>query len=183
MNVSSMKRYLFLIIVSLGLTSVMAQSLQTAAIPKVVQDKVKSMYPGSTIKKWEKEGNDYEAGLVESGVPTSVVLDSRGTVKEIESRIQPELLPKEAQMHIAAQHPGKPIAEAAKIVFPSGKVLYEAEIGGKDYLYDAAGAPVKGKAGSGGSGSETKGNGKKGSGEDGSGDDGSGGSGSQDGEK
>lgn len=157
----------------LGMSDGMAQSLQPGSVPSAVRDKVKSMYPGSTVKKWEKEGNAFEAGLVVSGVPTSVVLDAKGTVKEVETTIQPDLLPKEALKRIALEHPGKPISEAAKIVFPSGKVLYEAEIGGKDYMYDSGGKAVKGAQGSG----------EDGSGEDGSGEEGSGGSGSTDGGK
>lgn len=71
------------------------------------------------------------------------ILDANGNLIETESEIAISALPKTVTDYLAKNHKGEKIKEAAKIVTVSGKVTYEAEIKGKDLLFDENGNLIK----------------------------------------
>ncbi len=73
----------------------------------------------------------------------SVVMDGQGKLKGTETDIAVSELPAAIRDYVAKQMPGKKIQEAAIIVDASGMKKYEAEVGGKDLLFDMAGKPLK----------------------------------------
>lgn len=111
--------------------------------PAAVKATIARLYPTVKNVKFDKENDDYEAGFKHNGKSMSVVLDAKGTVKETETEIPVSALPASIRDYVAKQMPGKKIMEAAEIVYANGTKKYEAEVGGKDLMFDTAGKPLK----------------------------------------
>lgn len=107
--------------------------------PAAVKATIARLYPTVKNVKFEKENGDYEAGFKHNGKAMSVVLDAKGTVKETETEIPVNALPAAVRDYVAKQMPGKKIKEAAEIVDANGTKKYEAEVGGKDLMFDTSG--------------------------------------------
>ena len=134
-----MKNNLLLIASALCLaTSAMAQKINAAKLPIVIKQAFEKAYPMALKTIWDKEGKDFEASFKNGKESLSVVFDAKGTIIETEKTITAADLPAAVQ----AAMKGKKIKEAAEII-AHGKVYYEAEAGGKDYLFDAQGKTVK----------------------------------------
>ncbi|WP_018621533.1 PepSY-like domain-containing protein [Spirosoma luteum] len=112
-------------------------------VPAAVKATVAKLYPGVKDVKWEKEDGNYEAGLTHNGKKLSLVIDAKGNVLETETTIMGSALPASVQEYVAKHYAGKKIKEAAEIVDAKGKKTYEAEIGGKDLIFDAKGQFIK----------------------------------------
>ncbi|MEZ0539424.1 PepSY-like domain-containing protein [Fibrella arboris] len=111
--------------------------------PAAVKAAIAKLYPTAKNVKYSKENADYEVGFKQNGKSMSVVLDAKGVVKETETVIGVSALPAVIRDYVAKKAPGKKITEAAEIVDAKGVKTYEAEVGGKDLLFDAAGKPIK----------------------------------------
>ena len=112
---------------------------QKVAIPDMVKTKFASLYPDAKNVKWDKEDALFEAGFKTNDIETSVVFDAAGTVTETEIAIEASALPAAITEYVSKNLAGKKIDEAAKIVDASGKVTYEAEVDGADYIFDETG--------------------------------------------
>ena len=126
---------------------------QESTIPLNVKNSFAKKYPGIKEVKWDKEGKDqFEAGFIQNGIKTSVILDEEGEIEETETQIQFSELPSGIIPYINSNYKDFKISEAAKIVDEDGNVNFEAEIsiGGKkqDLLFDKLGNPVQKKSGS-----------------------------------
>ncbi len=116
---------------------------QKNSIPDVVKATVTSTYPKATAVKFEKEGKDFEAGFKNEGKDMSILMDAKGNILETETDIIVSELPKGVQEYLAKNFKGKKIKEAAIIVDAKGMKKFEAEIRGKDYLFDEKGNLLK----------------------------------------
>jgi uncharacterized protein YicC (UPF0701 family) len=116
---------------------------QKTSIPDAVKAKVASAYPKATGVKFEKEGKEFEAGFKNEGKEMSVLMDAQGNILETETDITVSALPKMVQEYLAKNLKGKKISEAAEIVDAKGVKKFEAEVGGKDYLFDEKGNLIK----------------------------------------
>ena len=129
------KNVCFVIIISFTIFS----CSQKVAVPDVVKTRFASLYPDAKNVKWDKEDALFEAGFKTNDVETSVVFDAAGAVTETETAIEASTLPPAIYEYITKNSVGKKIEEAAKIVDASGKVTYEAEVDGADYIFDETG--------------------------------------------
>ena len=77
------------------------------------------------------------------GKHLSLVIDAKGTVLETETTIAVSSLPESVRSYVTKHHAGKSIKEAAEIVDAKGQKRYEAEVGGKDLLFDEKGGFIK----------------------------------------
>ncbi len=109
------------------------------AVPDVVKTKFSTLYPDAKNVKWDKEDKQFEAGFKVNNTETSVVFDATGTLTETETAIPASALPPGILEYATQNLAGKKIEEAAKIVNASGKISYEAEVSGTDYIFDEAG--------------------------------------------
>lgn len=116
---------------------------QSSKIPAAVTTKFKTDYPNVTNAKWGVEGANYEAEWTTNGVETSVTYDATGKLIETEVQIATTALPAAASAYMATNVKGKKISEASRITDATGKVTYEAEAGGKDYIFDEKGTFIK----------------------------------------
>ena len=135
-----MKKHLLTMLIALG-TSVSISNAQS--IPAAAKAAFTKLHPQATGMKWDKEDGDYEVSFNENGKAMSAVMDAKGTLKETETDIAVSELPATIRAYVARQMPGKKIREAAIIVDANGTKKYEAEVGGKDLLFDMNGKPLK----------------------------------------
>jgi hypothetical protein len=70
-------------------------------------------------------------------------MDASANVLETEIEIKPQALPSSVQDYISKNYPGQKIKEAAKITAADGTITYEAEVKGKDLIFDNNGSFVK----------------------------------------
>lgn len=115
----------------------------TIDVPAAAKATIARLYPGAKAVTWEKEDGNYEAGLKHNGKTLSLVIDAKGNVLETETTMAVSALPAAAKAYIAKKHPGKKIREAAELVDSKGRKTYEAEVGGKDLIFDDKGQFIK----------------------------------------
>lgn len=134
-----MKTFITLVTLGLSFSLANAQTLKEAQVPAAVKDALKKQYPNAKVEKWEKEGKNYEAEIEIGNAESSVVYDENGVLLETEIEIKVSELPKAVFEYFAKKFPEKKIKEASKITSANGKISYEAEVGDKDYIFDAEG--------------------------------------------
>ena len=119
-----------------------AQKLNNADVPAPVKASFTKKYPGA-VAKWEKEDGKYEAGFKKDGKTMSALFEVNGTFTESEVDIKTEDLPATVLAYVKEHYKGKTIKEGAKITKADGTVNYEAEVDGKDVIFDTAGKFLK----------------------------------------
>ena len=112
-------------------------------VPAAAKAALTRLYPGVKNAKWEKEDGNYEVGFTHQGKQLSLVIDAKGTVLETETTIAVSALPEPVRSYITKHRAGKSIKEAAEIVDAQGRKKYEAQVGGKDLLFDEKGTFIK----------------------------------------
>lgn len=120
------------------ITAASAQKIAEVKVPASVKATFAKSHSGFKAK-WEMEKQNYEAGFTLNGKETSEVYTPGGMLLETEISIKSTELP----TAVLAKLKGMKIAEAAKITKADGTVSYEAEVKGKDLLFDSNGNPVK----------------------------------------
>ena|SRR5437879_5595526 len=125
----------FMIAMMIGSFAI-AQKIQEKNIPSSVKSSFQKQYP-NTKAKWSKEENNYEAEFNFDKEERSVLMDVSGNIIETEIEIKVSQLPKEITEYIKANYQGQTIKEAAKITDAKGVVTFEAEIKGKDLIFDS----------------------------------------------
>ncbi len=125
------------------ITTAQAQKLSPSKVPSSVKHAFTKMHPGVKRVNWEKERSDYEAVFKLNGNEVSENYSPSGKLMESEVAIKVADLPKPVLDYIALHHKGAKITEAAKISKTNGQVQYEAEIAGKDLIFDEKGNPIK----------------------------------------
>jgi len=138
-----MKQILSAGLLSLATLMTTAAAIRLTDVPAAVKAAITKLYPTAKNVKFEKENRDYEAGFTLNGKAISVVLDPNGTVKETETEIPVSVLPAAIRGYIARKMPGKKIKEAAEMLDATGKRTYEAQVGGKDLIFDERGTLIK----------------------------------------
>jgi hypothetical protein len=122
----------------------MAQDIKATAVPAVVKEALAKKYPNATKVSWEKEKGNYEANWGgKSGEDTSVQFTPAGAFVEEVDAIAVNQLPANVAPYVKAHYNGAKIREAGKVTDAAGKKMFEAEIKGKDLLFDESGAFIK----------------------------------------
>jgi hypothetical protein len=120
-----------------------AQKVKESEVPTVVKDAFKKSYKDAKEVKWEKEGANFEAEFEIGETDQSVVFDAMGHLVETEVEIKVDELPSGAKDYIAKNYRDTKIKEATKITDAKGTITYEAEIKGKDLIFDSTGKFIK----------------------------------------
>lgn len=134
-----MKRIFLIVAFVFAVSLTFAQGLE---IPAAVKLAFANHYPTVKKVKWDKEQSGYEAGFKLNNTLQSVLFDITGKVLETETEITVNALPFAAQNYLAKTFKNAKIKEAAKITDMKGKMTYEAEINGKDILFDVNGTVI-----------------------------------------
>jgi hypothetical protein len=121
-----------------------AQDIKAKDVPPAVKEALAKKYPKATKVSWEKEKGNYEANWGgKSGEDTSVQFTPAGAFVEEVDAIPVSQLPAVVAPYIKAHYNGAKIKEAGKVTDAAGRHLFEAEISGKDLLFDENGKFVK----------------------------------------
>lgn len=128
-------------IAAIGFTAC-AQKIDASKVPAPVKAAFAKDYPNISAK-WEKENGKFEAGFKQHGSVMSILYEANGTMVESEIDIKVSDLPASVLAYVKEHYKGKTIKEGAKITKADGTVNYEAEVGGKDVIFDANGKFLK----------------------------------------
>ena len=112
-------------------------------VPQAAKATLARLYPGVKNAKWEKEDGNYEVGFTHQGKQLSLLIDAQGHVQETETTIAVSALPASVRVYVQKNRPGKKIKEAAEIVDAKGQKTYEAQVDGKDLLFNSKGAFIR----------------------------------------
>ena len=132
---------MFLITFTL-VASANAQKLDASKVPAAVKESFGKQYP-TAKPSWKKEGSNYEAEFKNNGTEMSAVYDASGKMMESETDIKISELPPTVMPYVNEHYKGKKITEASKITMSNGTIEYEAEVEGKDLMFDANGKFIK----------------------------------------
>jgi hypothetical protein len=126
--------------------NVMAQKLKVSAVPAAVKSALAKKYPESAKAKitWENEKGNFEANWGgKSGEDKSAEFTPAGEFIEIVNAIPVSQLPKSVAPYVKANYKGAKITEAGKVTDAKGATTYEAEVKGKDLIFDESGKFIK----------------------------------------
>lgn len=116
---------------------------QKVQIPENVLQSFKTNFPNTHHIKWDKENNNYEAEFKSNKTEQSAVFNSNGKLIETEVEIAVSKLPESALAYMQTNYKSEKVKEAAKITDSKGIITYEAEIKGKDLIFDNNGKFLK----------------------------------------
>ncbi|MGJ1412749.1 PepSY-like domain-containing protein [Sphingobacterium thalpophilum] len=120
-----------------------AQKVSDKEVPWAVKSALRNKFPDVKALKWEKEKGNYEAGFEVAMTGYAILIDASGNILETEVEIRTDALPPDARAYVAKNYAGRKITEAAKITDAKGGITYEAEVEGKDLIFDHTGKFLK----------------------------------------
>ena len=134
------------------IATALAGSLFTGAIfaqggitvPQVVKTAFAQKYPAAKHVTWEAEKGNYEAKWGgKEGEENSVLYSPSGKFIEAGQAIAVNQLPAPVTSYVKSHYKGASITEAMRVTDANGKVTYEAEVHGKDVVFDQQGNYMK----------------------------------------
>ena len=138
-----MKRiFAFAAIGSICSLAACAQNIKESQVPSNVKTTFQKEFPNATAK-WEKEKGNYEVNFKKDGKTMSALINKEGAIIETETDIATNELPQTVLSYLKEHYKGAKVTEAAKIVNEKGELNYEAEVNGKDVMFDANGKFIK----------------------------------------
>lgn len=121
-------------------TPASAQQVRSANVPAAVKAALQHKYPSASDVTWEKEKGNYEANWGgTSKEDGSVLFTPAGAFVEQVVAIPLAQLPVGITDYVHSHYPGSKITEAGKVTDAEGRTRYEAEVKGKDLLFDEKG--------------------------------------------
>ncbi len=142
-----MKKYLVTVVFAgLFTATAFAQDLKTAAVPAAIKEACSKKFPESAKSKvsWEMEKGNYEANWGgKSGEDNSAMFTPSANFIELVKAISASQLPAAAIAYVKKHENGATIKEAGHVTDANGKVTYEAEIKGKELIFDENGKFLK----------------------------------------
>lgn len=132
-----MKKASLIIIGTLAVTSLFAQTKTNKNIPLNVKNAFAKQFPSVKNVKWNKEDANFEADFDLNGLDNSALFNVNGNLLETETEIKD--LPKDILAAVKAKYPNQKVLEIAKITNSKSVVSYEVEIKGKDLIFDSNG--------------------------------------------
>lgn len=140
-----MKKIILSLSVLLSITTMaMAQTVKSASVPTTVKEVLMKKYPEASKITWEKEKGNFEANWGgKSGEDMSVQYTPSGTFVEQVAAISPSELPAGVSAYVKQHYKGVKITEAGKVTDAKGTLMYEAEVKGKDLVFDEKGNFLK----------------------------------------
>lgn len=113
-------------------------------VPKVVKDAFSKKFPEAKNVTWETEKGNYEANWGgKSGKDNSVLYTPSGQFIEAGKAITIKQLPAPVVSYVKSHYKGTSITEAMQVTNANGKMTYEAEVHGKDIVFDDKGNFIK----------------------------------------
>jgi hypothetical protein len=128
------------IVLCLTANSAFSQHIPAGKVPAAVKSALMAKYPGAKNVTWEKEKGNFEANWGgASKEDNSVLFTPDGSFVEMVVATPVTSLPAAISAYVKEHYATSKISEAGKITWPGGKTGYEAEVKGKDLVFDAQG--------------------------------------------
>jgi hypothetical protein len=125
-------------------TGTIAKTANSLEVPAVVKQGLAKKYPNASKVTWEKEKGNYEANWGgKTGEDTSVTFTPSGEFVEEVDAMPVNQLPAAVFEYIKTNYKGAKVKEAGRVTNATGKKMFEAEIKGKDLLFDEKGKFLK----------------------------------------
>jgi hypothetical protein len=122
----------------------LAQKVKSTDVPASTKAALLKKYPEAAKATWEKEKSNFEANWGgKSGEDMSVQFTPDGTFVEQVAAIPASALPTGVAAYVKQHYKGAKIIEAGKVTDAKGIISYEAEVKGKDLLFDEKGNFLK----------------------------------------
>lgn len=139
------------ILTTLGIVAIagcaFGQSISAMRVPEAVKAALAMKYPQATKVTWEKEHGNYEANWGgKSGEDMAVQFSPDGKFVEQTKAIAVTALPKSVVDGVRSKYPTAKIKEAGYVTMADGAIRYEAEVKGKDILFDKNGGFISEEA-------------------------------------
>jgi len=134
-----------ILLLSVSMTGiVVAQDLKSKDVPEEVKTAFAEKYSNAKKVSWEKEKGNYEANWGgKSREDSSATFTPSANFVEIVVTIPVSQLPSNVPPYINEHYKGAKISEAGKVTNAAGKHMFEAEIKGKDLIFDEKGVFMK----------------------------------------
>jgi hypothetical protein len=124
--------------------SLFSQRISDGKIPAAVKSALVAKYPDAKGVTWEREKGNFEANWGgASKEDNSVLFAPDGSFVEMVVAVPVASLPPAIRAYIKEHYQVSKITEAGKISWPDGKTGYEAEVNGKDLVFDQQGNFVR----------------------------------------
>ena len=124
--------------------SLFAQRVPGDKVPQAIKAALAAKCPDAKVVTWEKEKGNFEANWGgKSKEDTSVLFTPDGGFVEMVVAMPVTSLPSAAISYVKEHYPTSKITEAGKITWSGGKSGWEAEVKGKDLVFDDQGKFVK----------------------------------------
>lgn len=121
-----------------------AQDLKQKDVPVAVKTAFAKKYPHASKVSWEKEKGNFEANWGgKSGEDNAAMFTPAGVFLELVEAIPVSKLPGNIAPFVKQHYKGASIKEAGKVTDASGRRMFEAEIKGKDLIFDEKGNFIK----------------------------------------
>ena len=141
-----MKKIMLLVILLAGMNAitVFSQQMKEKDVPSAVKAAFVKKYPDARKVSWEKEKGNFESNWGgKSGEDNSATFTPAAVFIEIVVAIPKNQLPSNIPTYVAAHYNKAVIKEAGKVTDAAGKQMFEAEIKGKDLIFDEKGNFIK----------------------------------------
>ena len=124
---------LSLFALSLAACSLEKTMTSTPDVPAAVTEQFAGLHPNADKVKWDtEEDGSYEAEYQLNGKEFSNTYSAGGDLLETEEELKKDMLPAPVLATIKRDFAHYKIEEAARITYPDGRIVYEAELEGKD---------------------------------------------------
>jgi hypothetical protein len=124
--------------------SLFAQRVKSVDVPAAVKTALQRNYPSAFGVTWEKEKGNYEANWGgASKEDNSVLFTPAGVFVEQVLAIPVAQLPAAVTDYVHSHYPRVKIKEAGKVTDAEGRTRFEAEVKGRDLLFDEKGNFLK----------------------------------------
>lgn len=139
-----MKKYIIATALAGSLFTSALFAQKNITVPKAVKTAFAQKYPGAKHVTWEAEKGNYEANWGgREGEDNSVLYSPAGRFIEAGKAIAVTQLPASVVRYVKSHYKGAAITEAMLVTDANGKITYEAEVHGKDVVFDQEGTFVK----------------------------------------
>jgi len=142
-NMNKIMLLLFLISSAISQNAA-AQNISDKAVPSNVKAAFIKKYPEAKKVSWEKEKGNYEANWGgKTGEENAATFTPAADFVEIVNAIPVSALPASVATYVKAHYGKARIKEAGKVTDAKGIHMFEAEVKGKDLIFDENGVFLK----------------------------------------
>ncbi len=121
-----------------------AKKIAITSVPAAVKASFAKLFPTATGVKWELEKDGgYEVAFKQGAEKLTATFAATGAWKETEKEIPVASLPASVAQYLKAHNMSSKVKEAAELKMADGSTHFEAQVNGKDMIFDGSGNLLK----------------------------------------